>query len=157
MLGWVGGILLQIKKKKRDRDSRQVGRLRINKLNSCMCRVRSWGLGWKLPGLCYRSAAVGGRRHWGYGKKLVECILHINRSFCVMIYTYICKNLSRPSRRCSITSSAKRLVNTLPGKGGILTRVDSRSSTSRNHSKSLYRLRTDDCFSLNAGILVYRK
>lgn len=26
MLGWVGGILLQIKKKKRDRDSRQVGR-----------------------------------------------------------------------------------------------------------------------------------
>lgn len=68
---------------------------------------------------------------------------------------YICKKRSKPSLRCSITSSEKRFVNTFPGKGGILTRVDSRSNTSRNHSKSLYRLRTDDCFSLNAGMLVY--
>ena len=43
---------------------------------------------------------------------------------------------------------------TLPGRGGILTRVDSRSRISRKISKSEYRLRTDDVRSLNAGILV---
>lgn len=50
--------------------------------------------------------------------------------------TYICKKRSNPSRRCSITSSVKRLVKTFPGRGGMLTLDDSLSNTSRNHSKS---------------------
>lgn len=69
--------------------------------------------------------------------------------------THICKNLSSPSRRASITSSEKRLVKTLPGKGGMFTLEDSRSRTSRNHSKSLYLLRTEELFNLKAGIFVY--
>lgn len=68
---------------------------------------------------------------------------------------YICRNFSRPSLRCSITSSENLFVNTLPGSDGIVTRVDSLSSISRKYSKSLYRLRTDDCFSLKAGMFVW--
>ena len=50
--------------------------------------------------------------------------------------TTICKNRCNPSLRCSITSSLKRFVNTLPGKGGMVTRADSRSRMSRKYSKS---------------------
>lgn len=35
--------------------------------------------------------------------------------------TTICKNLCRPSLRCSITSSENRFVKTLPGRGGMVT------------------------------------
>lgn len=56
----------------------------------------------------------------------------------------IVKKRSKPSRLASMTSSEKRLVKTLPGKGGIFTRVDSRSRMSRNASKSEYRLRTTE-------------
>lgn len=56
--------------------------------------------------------------------------------------TTICRNLCSPSRRCSITSSENRFVNTLPGSGGMVTRDDSRSRMSRKCSKSLYRRRT---------------
>jgi hypothetical protein len=45
-------------------------------------------------------------------------------------------------------------VKTLPGSGGIETRDDSLSRMSRKCSKSLYRRRTEDDFSLNAGMLV---
>ncbi len=68
--------------------------------------------------------------------------------------THICKNLSSPSRRASITSSVKRFVKTFPGKGGMFTLEASRSRTSRNHSKSLYLLRTVEVFNLKAGIFV---
>lgn len=44
---------------------------------------------------------------------------------------------------------------TFPGSGGMFTRVLSRSRTSRNASKSEYRLRTTECRSLNAGMLVW--
>ena len=54
------------------------------------------------------------------------------------------KKRSKPSLRASMTSSEKRLVKTLPGKGGMLTRVDSRSRISRKASKSEYRLRTTE-------------
>lgn len=50
--------------------------------------------------------------------------------------TTICKNRCSPSRLCSITSSEKRFVNTLPGRGGIVTLALSRSSISRKYSKS---------------------
>ena len=50
---------------------------------------------------------------------------------------YIWRNFSKPSLLCSITSSEKRLVNTLPGRGGIETREESRSRISWNASKSL--------------------
>ena len=43
---------------------------------------------------------------------------------------------SRPSRRVSMTSSENRFVKTLPGSGGIFTRVDSCSRMSRKASKS---------------------
>lgn len=46
------------------------------------------------------------------------------------------KKRSRPSLLLSITSSENLLVNTFPGRGGILTRVDSCSRISRNASKS---------------------
>jgi len=48
----------------------------------------------------------------------------------------ILRNRSRPSRRVSMTSSEKRFVKTLPGRGGMFTRVDSCSRISRNASKS---------------------
>lgn len=48
----------------------------------------------------------------------------------------ILKNLSSPSRLPSMTSSENLFVNTFPGSGGILTRVDSRSRMSRKASKS---------------------
>jgi len=51
--------------------------------------------------------------------------------------TTICKNRCKPSRRCSITSSLNRFVNTFPGSGGMVTRADSRSRMSRKYSKSL--------------------
>ena len=66
----------------------------------------------------------------------------------------ICRNLCRPSRRCSITSSLKRFVKTFPGSGGIVTLVLSRSRISRKYSKSEYRRRTMDCLSLKAGMFV---
>jgi hypothetical protein len=65
-----------------------------------------------------------------------------------------CKNLSSPSRRDSMTSSVNRLVNTLPGSGGMFTLVDSRSRISRKYSKSEYRRRTDEYRTRNAGMLV---
>ena len=68
--------------------------------------------------------------------------------------TTICKNLCRPSLLCSITSSLKRFVNTLPGRGGIVTLALSRSRMSRKYSKSLYRRRTTLWRSLKAGMLV---
>ena len=71
------------------------------------------------------------------------------------IFSYICKNFSNPSRLDSITSSENLLVNTFPGRGGIDTREDSRSNISLKYSKSEYRLRTTECFSLNAGIFVF--
>jgi hypothetical protein len=54
-----------------------------------------------------------------------------------------------------MTDSAKRLVKTFPGKGGILTRVVSLSNESLSHSKSEYRRLTVLFLSLNAGIFVY--
>lgn len=60
-----------------------------------------------------------------------------------------------PSRRCSMTSSVNLLVNTFPGRGGMLTRVLSFSRMSRNASKSEYRLRTTECCTLNDGMLVW--
>ena len=62
----------------------------------------------------------------------------------VMESRYIWRNLSKPSLRCSMTSSENRFVKTLPGSGGIETLDDSRSRMSRKCSKSLYRLRTDE-------------
>lgn len=66
----------------------------------------------------------------------------------------ICRNLCKPSRRCSITSSLNRLVKTFPGSGGIVTLVLSRSRISLKYSKSEYRRRTMECLSLNAGMFV---
>ena len=68
--------------------------------------------------------------------------------------TTICRNRCNPSLLCSITSSLNRLVNTLPGSGGIVTLALSRSSMSRKYSKSEYRRRTVLCLSLKAGMLV---
>ena len=53
-----------------------------------------------------------------------------------------------------MTSSEKRFVKTLPGRGGMFTRVLSRSRMSRKASKSEYRRRTTECRSLNAGMFV---
>lgn len=44
---------------------------------------------------------------------------------------------------------------TFPGSWGIVTLVLSFSRMSRNASKSEYRRRTTDCWSLKAGMLVY--
>ena len=66
------------------------------------------------------------------------------------------KKRSKPSRLASMTSSENRFVKTFPGRGGILTRVDSRSNISLKASKSEYRLRTTECRSLKAGIFVYQ-
>jgi hypothetical protein len=68
--------------------------------------------------------------------------------------TTICRNRCNPSFRCSITSSLNRLVKTLPGSGGIVTRALSRSRISLKYSKSLYLRLTMLCLSLKAGILV---
>lgn len=68
--------------------------------------------------------------------------------------TTICRNRCSPSLLCSITSSEKRFVSTLPGRGGIVTRALSRSSISLKASNSLYRRLTVEDFNLNAGILV---
>lgn len=53
-----------------------------------------------------------------------------------------------------MTSSVNRFVKTLPGRGGIETREDSLSRISRKCSKSLYRRRTEEDLSLNAGMFV---
>jgi hypothetical protein len=66
--------------------------------------------------------------------KLPSTLLPVCSSGCP---TTICRNRCSPSRRCSITSSLKRLVNTFPGRGGMVTRADSRSRMSRKYSKSL--------------------
>ena len=50
---------------------------------------------------------------------------------------YICRNRSRPSLLCSMTSSENLFVKTLPGRGGMETREDSLSRISRKCSKSL--------------------
>lgn len=83
--------------------------------------------------------------------KLASTLLPVCSSGCPAT---ICRNRWSPSRRCSMTSSLNRFVNTLPGRGGIVTRVLSRSRMSRKYSKSEYRRRTTECFSLNAGMLV---
>lgn len=56
-----------------------------------------------------------------------------------------------------MTSSVNRLVKTFPGKGGILTRVDSLSRISRKYSKSEYRLRTEEYLTRNAGMFVWQR
>jgi len=50
-----------------------------------------------------------------------------------------------------MTSSENLFVKTFPGKGGIVTREDSRSSMSRKCSKSLYLRRTLEALSYNHG------
>ena len=65
--------------------------------------------------------------------KLAKTLLPVCSNGCP---TTICKNRCSPSLRCSITSSLNLLVKTFPGKGGIVTRADSRSRISRKYSKS---------------------
>ncbi|POS88397.1 hypothetical protein EPUL_000049 [Erysiphe pulchra] len=68
--------------------------------------------------------------------KLANTLLPVCSKGCP---TTICKNLCKPSPRCSITSSLKRFVKTFPGRGGMVTRADSLSKISRKCSKSEIR------------------
>lgn len=71
------------------------------------------------------------------GKNTQEKVIRVaRRTWSSGCPATILRKRSRPSRRVSMTSSENRFVKTLPGRGGMFTRVDSCSSMSRNASKS---------------------
>lgn len=132
----------------------------LSQFGSTRKKVVSFGSSWKIDSLHLSISPLMHLRHTPKPErkehhspctKLAKTLLPVCNSGCP---TTICKKRCSPSLRCSITSSEKRFVKTLPGSGGMVTRADSRSRMSRKYSKSEYRRRTVLCLSLKAGMLV---